>query len=375
MNGTDELTNLAGKRMGRRSLLRKGAILGAALPAAGGLLVAGCYDDPTGQRAEPKLETKQPAGAATATGHGTSDAQPAAAQGVSAEEMDRHHEEKVKQFLQNIQSPITKGKGNVPLAPRLESGVKVWDLTIDEFEWETTPGNMEKARGYNQMVPGPILRATEGDRVRINFKNNLKESTAVHWHGLIIENKQDGVPFVTQPPIKPGESYTYEFTIRNFGTHMYHSHHNALDQVNRGLLGAFIVDPKDASKTPAHDVEYIMVLNDTYLGFTINGKGFPATEPIVAKKGQKLLVRYLNEGEMIHPMHLHGLPQLVVAIDGYPLPNPYYCDTVNVGPGNRYDVLVDCTEEGLWAFHCHILGHAESASGMFGLVTVLVVQA
>jgi FtsP/CotA-like multicopper oxidase with cupredoxin domain len=117
-----------------------------------------------------------------------------------------------------------------------------------------------------------------------------------------------------------------------------------------------------------------MILNDGPLGFTINGKGFPATEPIVAKLGQLIRVRYMNEGLQIHPMHLHGLAQLVVAKDGYPLPDPHYEDTVLVAPGERVDVLIRASELGTWAFHCHILTHAESDQGMFGMVTALVVE-
>jgi FtsP/CotA-like multicopper oxidase with cupredoxin domain len=117
-----------------------------------------------------------------------------------------------------------------------------------------------------------------------------------------------------------------------------------------------------------------MVLNDSGIGFTINGKSFPYTQPVVAKMGQKIRIRYLNEGLMIHPFHLHGIPQLVFAKDGFYLPNPYMADTLNVAPGERYDVIVECDEPGAWAFHCHILSHAESRNGMFGMVTALVVQ-
>ncbi len=359
------------KRLARRSLLRKGAMLGAAVPTVGGMLVAGCYEDPTGRRSE-AVPTKFPsvAGPTAEGGHSTGTDTTVS---HSAAEMDDLHEAGVKQFLANAASPITKGKGNLPAPSRVENGVRIFELTMDEFDWETTPGNFEKARGYNNMIPGPIIRATEGEAVRIIVKNNLEESSSVHWHGILLNNKMDGVPFVTQPPIKPGETFTYEFTLRNSGTHMYHSHHNAMEQTNRGLLGAFIVDPKDPASYPAHDAEYVMVINDLLLGFTINGKGFPATELVSAKLGQKLLIRYMNEGEMVHPMHLHGMAQKVVAIDGYLLANPYLCDTVSVAPGNRYDVIVDCTEAGLWAFHCHILSHAESSKGMFGLVTVLSV--
>jgi FtsP/CotA-like multicopper oxidase with cupredoxin domain len=139
-------------------------------------------------------------------------------------------------------------------------------------------------------------------------------------------------------------------------------------------MGAFIIEPKDKSAEPQVDADYTMVLNDSGIGLTINGRSFPYTQPILAKLGDKIRVRYMNEGLMIHPMHLHGLPQLVVTKDGWPLPQPYLCDTLNIAPGERYDVIVDCTEPGAWAFHCHILIHAESAHGMFGMVTALVIQ-
>jgi FtsP/CotA-like multicopper oxidase with cupredoxin domain len=185
------------------------------------------------------------------------------------------------------------------------------------------------------------------------------------------------VPYLTQPPIKPGETFTYEFEARegNAGSHMYHSHHNAAKQVTMGLLGAFIIEPKDETKKPEYDHEYIMVLNDGPIGgYSLNGKSFPSTQPLTAKVGEKILVRYMNEGLMIHPMHLHGMPQQVIAQDGWNLPQPYMCDTLNIAPGQRFDVIVDCTEPGLWAYHCHILSHAESDHGMFGMVTVLIVE-
>jgi len=219
-----------------------------------------------------------------------------------------------------------------------------------------------------------LIRVTEGDKVRVVVTNKMTQSTGVHFHGVHTPNNMDGVPFVTQPPIKPGANFTYEFVARPTGTHMYHSHHNAAEQVTRGLLGAFIVDPRDMTAEPRVDAEYLMVLNDAAIGFTINGKAFPATQPILAKKGDRIRIRYMNEGLMIHPMHLHGMYQQVIAKDGARLPAPYLVDTLNVAPGERYDVLVDCLEPGAWAFHCHILTHAESAHGMFGMVTALVIQ-
>jgi len=189
-----------------------------------------------------------------------------------------------------------------------------------------------------------------------------------------VPNNMDGVPFITQPPIKSGQSHTYEFTVPNSGSHMYHSHHNAATQVGLGLLGAFIVEPKNPLPIEKADVDYVLVLNDGMHGYTFNGKSFPATEPIVAKLGQKVRIRFMNEGMMIHPMHLHGMHMTVIAKDGWNSPAPWKCDTLNVAPGERYDVIVNCNNPGTWAFHCHILPHAESDHGMFGMVTALIVK-
>jgi FtsP/CotA-like multicopper oxidase with cupredoxin domain len=287
----------------------------------------------------------------------------------ASDTMDAMHEKGIKAFPAK-----TEGRGNQPMAPRLERGVKCYDLTAREIQWEVEPGRKVKAWAYNEQVPGPQIRVREGDRVRITLRNELPESTAIHFHGLEVPIDQDGVPFITQPPIKPGTSYTYEFTVPNSGSHMYHSHHNAAKQVLLGLLGAFIVEPKLPKAIERADVDHVMILNDGPHGYTLNGKGFPATEPVVAKKGQRLRIRYMNEGLMIHPMHLHGMHMTVIAKDGWDVPTPWKCDTLNVAPGERWDVIVECTNPGTWAFHCHILSHAESDHGMFGMVTVLIVK-
>jgi FtsP/CotA-like multicopper oxidase with cupredoxin domain len=230
------------------------------------------------------------------------------------------------------------------------------------------------------MWPGPALRVTEGDKVRINVTNKLDETTGVHMHGIEFDDwHMDGIPFVTQPPIIPGETFVYEFTATPHGSHMYHSHHNATDQVGRGLLGALIVDPADPAERYDRKYgvtqEYIFIHNDSLGGFTINGKGFPATVPIIAKKGERVLIRYQNEGVMMHPWHTHGFRQHVVARDGAPLGDAsFYCDTLGVNPGERFDAIVECDRVGVWAFHCHILPHVEGLDGMFGMVTALVVQ-
>lgn len=267
----------------------------------------------------------------------------------------------------------TEGLGNQLLEPEVQAdGTLQWELTASVIQWETEPGKIQEAYAYNGVVPGPQLRAEVGDRIRIILHNELPEPTTIHSHGLLVPPEMDGVPVISQPAVMPGETFTYEYTVRNAGSHMYHSHFMAEHQVPMGLLGAFVITDPDAPDEPV-DIDLPMILNDGPLGFTINGKGFPATSPIVARKGQKIRIRYMNEGLQIHPMHLHGIPQLVVAKDGYPLPDPHFEDTVLVAPGERIDVLVDASEVGTWAFHCHILTHAEGPNGMFGMVTALVV--
>jgi manganese oxidase len=291
---------------------------------------------------------------------------------LTVDEMDAMHEEGVLAFPAE-----TAGKGNQLLEYEMDGDVKVFELTCSEIDWEFLPGKTAKAFAYNGVVPGPMIRVTEGDTVRIHVTNELPESTVVHWHGLRVPNNMDGVPYITQPPIKPGETFTYEFTIKegNAGSHMYHSHHNSAEQVTKGLLGAFIVDPLDESLAYDVDVDYTMILNDGPIGgYSINGKSFPATEPVVCKVGDRVLVRFMNEGLMIHPMHLHGFPMQVVALDGYALPQPYWQDTVNIAPGQRVDCIAEPDEPGVWAFHCHVLSHAETRHGMFGMVTALVVE-
>jgi FtsP/CotA-like multicopper oxidase with cupredoxin domain len=228
--------------------------------------------------------------------------------------------------------------------------------------------------GYNSQLPGPIIRVTEGEKVRVKVTNRTDQTTGVHWHGVRVPNAMDGVPFVTQSPIKPGETFVYEFTAGPIGSHMYHSHHNATEQVGGGMLGPFIVMPKDSSVDPKYDKDELFILNDLLGGVTINGKGFPATAPYTAKLGQRIRFRFMNEGVQIHPVHLHGLTFEVFARDGYPLPQPFKCDTITIGPGERWDAIVVADAPGVWAFHCHILTHAEGATGMFGMVTALIVE-
>ncbi len=261
-----------------------------------------------------------------------------------------------------------------PLTPRVEGGVKIFELTIDAFDQqidEVLPP--VAALGFNGQWPGPTIRVNQGDKVRAIFTNNLDETTGVHFHGVEFDDFfQDGVPFVTQKPIVPGETYAYDFVASNPGSLMYHSHHNATDQVGRGLLGAFIVDPPKPQA--AYDREYIWISNDALGGFTINGHGFPAVVPVLAAVGERVLIRFMNEGVMMHPWHSHGYAMDVVARDGIPLGSAgFKADTIGVNPGERWDAVITAARPGIWAFHCHILPHVEGMAGMFGMVSTLVV--
>lgn len=345
----------------RRRFLRDGGI--AALAA--GVATACKADTPKAHAAT----VSQTAAGQTGGTMGAHDTATGTSAMTTAETMDAMHEKGIKAFPAK-----TAGVGNQRLAPVMDNGVKVFEITAKKIQWETEPGHMVEAWAYNDQLPGPQIRVREGDRVRVILHNQLPESTAVHFHGVELPNNMDGVPFITQPPVKPGQSYTYEFTAPNPGSHMYHSHHNSTKQVGLGLLGAFIIEPKVPMPIENVSEDFLMILNDGAHGYTLNGKSFPATAPLVAKLGQKVRIRFMNEGMMIHPMHLHGMHMTVITRDGWPLPAPFRCDTLNIAPGERHDVIVHCTNLGTWAFHCHILPHAESDRGMFGMVTALIVQ-
>ncbi|MEO7117453.1 MAG: multicopper oxidase domain-containing protein [Candidatus Limnocylindrales bacterium] len=361
----------------RRGFLRGGVFVAGGLVAAGLTACAG----PAGERwriapgaTARASDAAVPTGTAGAT-NGHADPMPTG----TPVDHDAAAKSVVDRFLRGEWQSV-EGIGNQPLVATDEDGVKVFRMTVGPIAHriDATKDPID-ALGFNGTWPGPALRVTEGDSVRAIFTNQLDESTGIHFHGQSLPNGMDGVPHVTQAPIPPGESFTYEFVARPPGSHMYHSHHNATDQVGRGLLGAFIVDPADRAQ--GYDQLYgttqdiIWISNDALGGCTINGRGFPATAPIVARLGEKIVIRFMNEGVMMHPWHLHGMPMRVVARDGYPLGGAAFtCDTLGVNPGERWDVVIDCDNPGAWAFHCHILPHAEGRKGMFGMVTALIVE-
>ncbi len=281
----------------------------------------------------------------------------------------------------------TEGLGNQVLEPEiLADGTKHFELTAAITPWEVEPGRIVDAWTYNGMVPGPRINVDVGDQVEVQITNNLPLGTDIHWHGIDVPNAQDGVSPLTQDMILTGETYTYEFTVTEAAIGMFHAHAHAQEAVPNGMFGTIYVGeiqmpvgqtisgievPQDLELA----VDIPMVLNDAgVIGFSLNGKSFPATAPIVAQLGDWIRVTYFNEGLQVHPMHLHGMEQLVVAKDGEFLDYPYAADTVLVAPGERYTVLVRAAEPGAWVWHCHILNHVESEDGVFGMLTALIIE-
>jgi FtsP/CotA-like multicopper oxidase with cupredoxin domain len=285
----------------------------------------------------------------------------------------------------------TEGKGNPILEPTevLDDGTKVFDLTAEIVDWEVEPGVFVEAWTYNGVVPAPQIKLDRGDNIQVRVLNNLPMGTDIHWHGVHTPNDQDGVAPYTQDFIPGnGGTFTYEFTADTDAIGMYHAHHHGQMQVVNGMFGAITIgdnpipygrtisgvtipDEEDLNIT----VDTPMVLNDAgTIGLTLNGKSFPATEPYVMNQGEWGHVTYYNEGLQIHPMHLHQFPQLVYAKDGIPLDEPYWVDTINVAPGERYSVIFRADDPGVWVWHCHILTHVERTDGMFGMVTAFIVN-
>jgi FtsP/CotA-like multicopper oxidase with cupredoxin domain len=288
--------------------------------------------------------------------------------------------------------------GNRELAPHIENGVKVFDLDTSVIRWTILPGIVVDAYAFNGQVPGPMLHFRQGERVRINVTNHLPESTTVHWHGLILPNIMDGPAHITQEPIATGGGlYRYEFTAVQSGTYLYHSHDHIDRQQALGLYGAIIIDPTEPDLSLHADHEYTLLLQEwlmrerlTYPAmpmdggqpnyFTINGRAFPATDTIPMRVGETLKVRFIGSNNgFIHPMHIHGGPFQVVAVDGNTLqPSArYQADTVNVGPGQRYDVIWTALQPGKWLIHCHIGHHTTNnnveTQGGGGLMMVIEV--
>jgi FtsP/CotA-like multicopper oxidase with cupredoxin domain len=263
---------------------------------------------------------------------------------------------------------------------KVVSGVKVFHLVAEEVEHEFAPGLKAKCWGFNGGVHGPTIEAVEGDRIRIYVTNRLPAPHAVHWHGILLPNGMDGVAGLNQPTIRPGETFRYEFTLRQHGTHMYHSHHDEMTQMALGSLGLFIIHPRAAKVRPDRDFALLMSEWQIRVGtsrpnpnemtdfnvFTFNAKAFPGTAPLVAKLGDKVRIRLVNIAAMDHhPIHLHGYQFPIVATDGGPIPESAWQMETSVltaiGQSRTIEFVAD--EPGDWALHCHMTHHVMNQMG------------
>lgn len=275
---------------------------------------------------------------------------------------------------------LKPGEPPVPVVmPDLETlewqekdGVKEFHLVAEHVRREVTPDQWFDFWGYNSSMPGPLIEATEGDRVRIVVHNKLPEATSMHWHGLEVPIAMDGVPGLTQDPIPPGGMYTYEFDLHQTGTFFYHSHGPMQEII--GMVGLFVIHPRAAIvPTVDHDFGLIVqefailplssvpnTVSEEFNFFTINGRSGPYTTPLVVKLGSRVRLRFMNLSAMDHhPMHLHGHTFWITGTEAGPIPESAWIpsNTVLVGVGQSKDVEFIANNPGDWMLHCHILHH------------------
>ncbi len=233
-----------------------------------------------------------------------------------------------------------------------------------------------KCWGYNGTTPGPTIEVTEGDRIRIIVKNELPEPTSIHWHGIELPNDQDGAAPETQHPIMPGEEYTYEFTLYQSGTVMYHSGFNVMRQDHMGLTGTFVVHPKKYETPIDKDFvimlqqwaippgsEYLNLVTMDFNWFTFNGVAAPNMPVLTVNQGDRVRIRFSNIIMDSHPIHIHGYVWTEVGTEGGPIASSAQIkgSTILVSAGSTRDVEFTAWNPGIWRLHCHKLHHIVNA--------------
>jgi L-ascorbate oxidase len=276
-------------------------------------------------------------------------------------------------------TPIVTLNGS-SLPWKMDNGVKVFHLIAEPVLREFAPGMTVKCWGYNGSTPGPTIEAVEGDRVRILVTNRLPEHTSIHWHGIRLPNGMDGVGGLTQPHIQPGETYAYEFTLRQHGSFMYHPHADELVQVAVGMMGMFIIHPRQPVQAPV-DRDFCFMLHawdidpGTYVAkpstmtefnmWTFNSRVFPGIDPIVVRLGDRVRIRVANMSMHDHPIHIHGFNYVVTQTDGGLVPPSaqFPETTVNVPVGTIRAMEFVADAPGDWSLHCHKSHHTMNAMG------------
>ena len=274
---------------------------------------------------------------------------------------------------------VTPNGATLPF--RIVDGVKIFHLVAEEVRHEFAPGLTGRCWGYNGRVHGPTIEAVEGDRVRIYVTNRLPAPTTIHWHGLHVPNGMDGVAGLTQRSIEPGETFRYEFTLTQHGTFMYHPHHDEMVQMALGLMGMFVVHPRKPSG-PLPDRDFVYQLSEWAIPpgverpdpnemtdfnvLTFNAKVFPATDPLVVKRGDRVRIRIGNlSGMDHHPIHIHGTSFRVTETDGGEIPpaGQWPETTVLVPTGSTRTIEFVANNPGDWAMHCHMTHHTMTQMG------------
>jgi len=274
-------------------------------------------------------------------------------------------------------TPVVTPNGST-LPFTMKDGVKEFRLVAEPVKREFAKGMIVNAWGYNGSTPGPTIEAVEGDRVRFYVTNKLPERTSVHWHGILLPNGQDGVAGLNQPHILPGETYVYEFTLKQHGVHMYHPHSDEMVQMAMGMSGFFVIHPK-VPEVPKVDRHFVVMLNEWFVEpgtatpnpnvmtdfnlFTFNSRVWPGTDPWVVKKGERVRFSFGNLSMDSHPIHVHGYSFEEVGTDGGDVPKSARRPetTVNVPVGSTRTVEMVANVEGDWAFHCHKSHHTMNA--------------
>ena len=268
---------------------------------------------------------------------------------------------------------------------KMVDGVKVFHLIAEPVTHEFASGLVAECWGYNGRVHGPTIEAVEGDKVRIYVTNKLPEATTVHWHAILLPNGMDGVGGLTQKAIQPGETFKYEFTLKQHGTFMYHSHHDEMTQMALGMMGLFVIHPRQPKVQIDHD--FAIMLSEWRIDtgarrpdpnemtdfnvFTMNARSFPDTAPLVVKTGSRVRIRLGNLSAMDHhPIHLHGHHFFVTETDGGEIPESarWPETTVLVAVGQTRTIEFTAVP-GDWAMHCHMSHHVMTQMGhQFGNV-------
>ncbi|HKO57341.1 MAG TPA: copper oxidase [Thermoanaerobaculia bacterium] len=272
---------------------------------------------------------------------------------------------------------ITPDGASLPYT--MDGGVKVFRLTAEPVKRELMDGFEVNCWGYNGMTPGPTIEANEGDRVRLLVTNKLPEGTSIHWHGVILPNGMDGVSGLTQPKIAPGETFAYEFTLKQSGTLMYHPHFDEMVQIAMGMHGFFVVHPRNAERRI--DRDFAIFLNEWAIKpgtatpdptvmldfnvFTFNSRVFPGTAPLLVRTGDRVRIRLANLTMNSHPIHIHGHRFFVTGTDAGPIPQSAWIpeNTVNVPVGTTRDIEFVADNPGDWVFHCHKSHHTMNQMG------------